>query len=125
MACSCDRCETTVEQYDSDTAQRVRLTEISTNFGLLALLCLNCRRSWTRHMNQSTLFREYSEISFRLEHWRISHRKTGQADVNVGLGFLRDLTSLDDKLLTESVNWIKSGLSADERRLRELSTDDD
>jgi hypothetical protein len=109
MTACCERCGTSPDKYDEDSQAAIRLLEIQTSFTFNAVLCLQCRRDWYKFVNASTNMRVYTENGFRLEHWRIAHRKSGKEDVDVGLGFVRKLNDLDEVLNNEAQAWLEAG----------------
>ncbi len=114
MSFCCERCGVQPEpSYGNDSAQdspqAIRLTEVQTHFGVLAIMCIDCRKMWQKFLNQNKNMRLYSETVFRIEHWRVSHRKTGAADINEGLGYLRTL---------EATTWIRAGATKSEMEAR-------
>lgn len=124
MPFCCERCDASPEKkdfddgYDQETVASIRLMEMQTNFGLIALMCYQCRREWTYWLNTNQAMKEYGIVNFRLDHWRVAHRKTGKADVEVGLALLAQLNSLEATLYSESKNWIHAGLSRAEKEQR-------
>lgn len=112
----CERCGVSPDKFDEDSQAAIRLLEIQTSFTFNAIMCLDCRRAWYKFINHSTTMREFTETGFRLEHWRMAHRKTGQEDVEKGLSFVRKLNDLDEKLNDEAVDWLKAGVAKERGR---------
>lgn len=117
----CERCQDTVERkgydegIDPESAALLRLAEVQTNFGVLVVMCIKCRREWMRWLNKSQAMREYLRTGFRLEHWRMAHRKTGKEDVETGVKLVDILNELDERLYNEAWAWIKAGPAAGEK----------
>lgn len=111
----CERCKAAPEKegYDNQISQEsaaaLRIAEVQTNFGILWVMCIDCRKEWVKHLNNSPTMKEYSRNGFRLEHWRIAHRKTGKEDVEVGLKLVDTLNDLDAKLYEEALAWMDAG----------------
>ncbi len=120
----CERCKVAPEKrgfdegIDQESAATLRIAEVQTNFGILWVLCLDCRKEWVRHLNDSPTMHEYSRNGFRLEHWRMAHRKTGKEDVETGLKFVDLLNDLDSKLYTEALAWMDKGKPAETVKTR-------
>lgn len=120
----CDRCKAAPdknefsEDFNQESVAVVRLTEVNTNFGLLAVMCVDCRREWTSWLNKLKTMREYSETGFTLEHYRTAHKRTGTQPISDGINILRKLNDLDDRLFEEATRWIKAGPSKAERERR-------
>lgn len=110
----CERCKVSPEKrgydegLDQESAAALRIAEVQTNFGILWVMCVECRKEWIDQLNKSPTMREYSRAGFRLEHFRVAHRKTGKEDVEVGLALLDTLTALDDKLNAEAIVWMNA-----------------
>lgn len=124
MTACCERCGISPDKYDEDS-QAVILLEIQTSFTFNAVLCLQCRRSWYKFVNASQNMRVYTENGFRLEHWRIAHRKSGKEDVEVGLGFVRKLNDLDEVLNNEAQAWLEAGRKGKRRNKGSDDEEDD
>lgn len=111
----CERCKAAPEKtgydggIDQESAAALRIAEVQTNFGILWVMCIDCRKEWVKHLNNSETMKEYSRNGFRLEHWRIAHRKTGKEDVEVGLKLVDKLNELDAKLYEEALEWMDKG----------------
>lgn len=111
----CERCGTAPEKrgfdegIDQEQAAAIRIGEVQTNFGVVWAMCIECRRQWVKWLNNNKSMHEYSEHGFRLQHWRLTHRKTGAADVEVGLVILRKLNELDAQLYNEAMRWFEEG----------------
>lgn len=120
----CERCKVAPErkgfedEVDQESVAVLRIAEVSTNFGVLWVLCINCRRDWLRFLNSCKSMREYSEYGFRLEHFRTAHRKTGLEDVERGFSFIKKLNDLDEKLFAEAQEWLEKGVTADDWKRR-------
>lgn len=114
----CDRCKAAPEkkgyddEIDQESAAAVRLTEVQTNFGLLWMLCIDCRKDWYKWLNSHSLMKEYSQYNFRLRHWTVAHRKTGTECVEKGIAILNKLNELEDKLMEEGTKWLATGQKA-------------
>lgn len=124
----CERCGVAPErkgydeaEIDQESAATLRIAEVNTAFGVLWVLCINCRREWLRFLNSCEDMRTYSEYGFRLEHFRTAHKKTGAEDVEKGVGFIRRLNELDKSLFAASQEWLESGKTAvGERRSKKM-----
>lgn len=115
----CERCGVAPErkgyddaEIDQESAAILRIAEVTTAFGVLWVLCINCRREWLRFLNSCEDMRTYSEYGFRLEHFRTAHKKTGTEDVEKGVGFIKRLNELDKSLFIASQEWLESGKTA-------------
>ncbi len=114
MLC-CERCKAAPErkegygdEIDPESASVVRLQEIQTSFGITAVLCIDCRKEWLKWLNDSKTMCDYSEHSFRLEHYRMAHRKRGDMPVEEGVALIRTLNRFDQQLHSEAAEWIAS-----------------
>lgn len=116
----CERCKIAPDRkdyggdFDQESAAAVRLSEVNTNFGVIAFMCLNCRREWMRYLNTSALMKRYSEAGFTLAHWQTMHRRTGKGDLNEGLALFRAVNDMDEDIHKEAMAWIKAGPDAKE-----------
>jgi len=115
---SCERCGAAPEkqgfgeseEIDTESAMTVRLQELQTNFGFNTVLCIDCRKAWLRWINKLPLMRQYSEAGFKMEHWRLQHRRLGTGDLTQGLGLLQEINDLDDKLYDAAHFWVRAGV---------------
>ncbi len=116
----CERCKIAPDRkdyggdFDQESAAAVRLAEINTNFGVIAFMCLNCRREWVRYLNGSAIMKAYSEAGFKLAHWQTFHRRTGKGSLDEGLGLFRTVNNMDEGVYQEAMDWIKAGPDAKE-----------
>jgi hypothetical protein len=128
----CERCGAAPEKkgydegIDQESAAALRITEVQTNFGVVWAMCIDCRREWVKWLNNNKLMQEYSRTGFRLDHWRIAHRKTGKADVEEGLKLIDKLNELDAALYNQSTEWFEKGKAPEKpTKLRAARDDND
>ncbi len=127
----CERCGIAPEKkgydegIDQESAAAIRIAEVQTNFGIVWAMCLECRREWVKWLNGNKTMQEYSRAGFRLEHWRVHHRKTGNGDIEAGLKLIDTLNELDTKLFAESTEWFKKTSSASKPQKSSFGVIDD
>jgi hypothetical protein len=119
MAC-CERCEITVgDEFNDANPNEARLQEMHFNFGILTLLCYDCRKAWSKFNYNHPLFKEYSVSAFRLKLWQLKYRKAPtKTDVEEGIALLQKLEGIEPQLYTVTTNWIKAGIDRKERESR-------
>lgn len=120
MALACERCSASKGSEYEEQEDTLRLNEVATHFGVLTILCFDCRKAWNKYLNTCDMMKEYSEASFRLEHFRLAHRKSGSGNVEDGLELLRNINKIEDDLCYKLTNWIRAGISKNEKELRGL-----
>ncbi len=115
MIC-CERCG---DSQSFDSNDDLRLHEVATNFGVLVLLCFQCRKEWSRMTYDHDIFREYGETGFRFKMWQQKHRRfPDKYDIEEGVTLLRKLEDYEPILYKLVNNWVKAGPGREERERR-------
>lgn len=118
MPC-CSRCEAEVIKYDDDAPSELRLQEVNMSFGIITVFCFECRSAWAAFSYNHDLFQKYGKANFRLNAWKHKQRKDPfKVDLAEGEKLFDDLEGLETKLHQLAANWIKAGLSREEKNKR-------
>ena len=107
---ACDRCSGGGWGADSEFDQAPsHCTEINMGFGVLAWLCLDCRKSFYSLMRNDELLKSHGIISMKLDFWRgrISH-DTKDEYLEIGLGLLSEINSLESLINDRIENWLSA-----------------
>ncbi len=127
----CERCGAAPEKkgydeaIDQESIAALRISEVQTNFGVIWAMCIDCRRDWIMWLNNNKTMHEYSRTGFRLDHWRIAHRKSGKADVEEGIKLFDKMNQLDTDLFNQSQEWLESTMTKSRPKLRPARGNDD
>ena len=128
MPC-CERCEAAVGIGHDETGSDIRLQEMSMSFGIVTILCFECRKAWAAFNYNHELFKKYSLQGFRFKMWQLKYKRNPfKVEVEEGEKLLQDLERMEPDLHIMTKNWIRAGVSREEMESRGTnarSSDDD
>ena len=119
----CDRCNagdlSGISEYTDLEIETVMAMEFQMSYGIVSWLCLDCRMEWYELIQGHPLTREYELASFKLEFWRSRvGEQTPPQELDTGIELLNNVNSLEDKMNKLTRDWLNSGLSRAQRKLR-------
>lgn len=104
----CDKCGAGNLDYTTDGAKEHPLCrEVQLAFGLVAWLCMDCRKAWHKHVKNHPLNREYMKAQMKLEFWKARISPASRdSDLDEGTNLLLAVDELELQLNDEANKWL-------------------
>lgn len=106
----CDRCGAGTfdhDEYNEKIIEHPLCSEFQMAYGVIAWLCLNCRKDWLKVIEKQSLNTQFTEAQFRLEFWRARvGSNTPEDAVEVGLQLVRNVAQIERQISLLAHEWL-------------------
>lgn len=98
----CDRCDAVNDFNSHILCREYQLTQ-----GIVAWLCIECKKNWLSKIDNWPGMKEYDDALFKLEAWKSSvHNNYSEEFVDQGLQINREVLELEKAIYKIANSWL-------------------